>query len=664
MVDRFLMWLGAGVVAAGMSAATLVGAGVSIADDGSSPGSGGSDTSESSNPADGTKDSASTPSSTVAGTRASGPTTDRATGGAPRTRVGVQRADEAADDGKKSERTDAPDRRHDRKKPAPGRKDADAAATQANDAESADSPAKEGPAVEGPAEEGAVDDVAAEQSGTEVVEEAEEADEVEATEEEEVVAKPRTDRDDTAEQAPAAVSRNTARIATDDTAARTVAAKADKPETTAAVDAHIDDNAASPEERTTIVLDEPVKDLVEQEFAVQPIAFATAPPAVTTVSAPQIPNIIRVIGTIVFDLYGLATRIFGGSPILPANSTVTVRSSTLRIDCACAEGEGQEVPADWYIPKTAEGAPPPDRMIYLQHGFLATGPWYSHTAATLAERTNSIVVAPTITSNFFAVDGCWLGGASMHEAMAKLFDDGNDALADSAAAAGYADELPDRVVLMGHSLGGGAVAGIAGYMADDERSERLAGVVLLDGVALGDPATMTASLTKVPLEIPIYQLAAPVYMWNNFGAGLDAIVAARPDTFVGVTLVNGSHVDAMRGGNPLIQFGQELVAGFSRPENSAAAQMLMVGWVNDMFDPDNEDKEGLYLEPGEGYSFDTPAGRATVVALPNTLTKPFLLNFLRPFMSLADGFFSLDPVCVRESVGSAGAGHCSDAIAA
>ncbi len=107
---------------------------------------------------------------------------------------------------------------------------------------------------------------------------------------------------------------------------------------------------------------------------------------------------------------------------------MTVYSSRLRIDCGCAPGEGEEVPVDWYIPEN----PDPERIIYLQHGFLAAGPWYSYTAATLAEQTNSIVVAPSITSNFLAYDQCWLGGAPMHQAMAGLFDPNNTALADSA----------------------------------------------------------------------------------------------------------------------------------------------------------------------------------------------------------------------------------------
>lgn len=656
MVDRFLMWLSAGVVTAGMSAAMVAGAGVAIADDGSSSNAGGTSSSESSNSADSPKDSTDSPAAAAAGTQTPGSNATRTTGGPPRTRVGARRADDATDAAKKSDATDATDRKSDRKRPGETRRNAATTTAQANDSTPADNPANDGPSNEGPANDGAKTDVdTGQETETDTAITEEQAPEQTI---EEIVADSRSDRDHSADQTTTALSRNVTRIVADEhTVVRT---EADKGATTTVPDTTVGTGVQSTEERTAVVLERPEENLVEKEFAVQQVAYAT-PLTATTATAPQIPTLIRVIGTIVFDLYGLATRILGGPPILPANSTVTVRSSTLRIDCACAEGEGKEVPADWYIPKTAEDAPP-DRLIYLQHGFLASGPWYSHTAAALAERTNSIVVAPTITSNFFALDGCWLGGAPMHEAMAGLFSEGNKALADSAHAAGYDGPIPDRVVLMGHSLGGGAVSGMAGHMAGDARVDRLAGVVLLDGVALGDPAQMTASLKKVPLDIPIYQLAAPVYMWNNFGAGLDALAAARPTGFIGVTLVNGSHVDSMRGGNPLIQFAQELVAGFTRPENAAAAQMLMVGWVNDMFDPTSS--EGLYLERGERYSFDTPAGKATVVALPNTLTKPYLLNFLRPFMSLANGLFSLDPVCVRQSVGSSGVGHCSDTIAA
>jgi hypothetical protein len=108
-------------------------------------------------------------------------------------------------------------------------------------------------------------------------------------------------------------------------------------------------------------------------------------------------------------------------------------------------------------------------------------------------------------------------------------------------------------------------------------------------------------------------------------------------------LVGGSHVDSMRGGNPLIQFSQQLVAGFSKPQNVAAAQILMVGWVNDMFAGNQDD--GIYLDSGEEFVLDTPAGRATLVDLPNSLTKPFLLNPLQALVPVVNGFFTFEPTC-------------------
>jgi pimeloyl-ACP methyl ester carboxylesterase len=370
-------------------------------------------------------------------------------------------------------------------------------------------------------------------------------------------------------------------------------------------------------------------------------------------AAPQAPGLLHVIGTLVFNLYSLASQIFGGPPILPPGSTVTVRSSSLRIDC----GDGYVVPADWYIPAGAE-EDPPERLIYLNHGFLASGPWYSHTAAALAEQTNSIVVAPSITSNFLSCDACWLGAAPMHKAVANLFEDENTALAESALAAGYSGPIPDRVVLIGHSLGGGLVAGTARYMVDNQTVGRLAGVVMLDGVGLDD--TMAESLDLVPEDIPIYQLAAPTYFWNQYGGGSAALHEARPDQFIGVTLVDGSHVDAMQGGNPIIQFSQQLVSGFSTPQNVAAAQILMVGWVNEMFDPTQDD--GIDADPGEEITIDTPAGQATAVALPNSLTKPFLWDLLQPLVPLANAFFVFEPTCVAESVGAKSS--CETTVAA
>jgi pimeloyl-ACP methyl ester carboxylesterase len=568
MADRFLVWLGAGMVTAGVAAAMVAGAGVAIAD--SPPGSDATraTSSESAKPtenkADSDTDGVGTPKPKPSDKK---PTTDAATDPA-----GADETD-AAKQGDEDQTAD---------KPEPPAQQPDEEPTAAKDAEATESDTAE-----------KIADKPAKPATTKPQPSAKPTAKQETPEPkpEESVASVET----TVEPVTAivATTRNT-----EDVATRKTAAAAE----TAAV-----------------------------AFAAPASAEVTS-----TAAASPLSGLLSAIGTIVFNLYGFATRLVGGPPSLPPNSTVTVHSSTLRIDC----GNGYEVPADWYIPAGADENPP-ERLIYLQHGFLAAGPWYSYTAAALAEQTNSIVVAPSITSNFLSCDACWLGASPMHEAMGKLFDADNTALAESALAAGYTGPIPDRVVLIGHSLGGGAVSGIAGYMADNGTADRLAGVVLLDGVGLD--GTMADSLDNVPDDIPIYQLAAPKYFWNQFGVGTDALLQARPDQFIGVTLVGGSHVDSMRGGNPLIQFSQQLVAGFSRPQNVAAAQILMVGWVNDMFAGNQDD--GIYLDSGEEFVLDTPAGQATLVDLPNSLTKPFLLNPLQALVPLGNGFFTFEPTC-------------------
>jgi acetyl esterase/lipase len=568
MVDRFLVWLGAGMVSAGVAAAMVAGAGFAAADTPTGSDARGTTSAESTKPtenkADSDKDATSKPSGKTPKDDAAGP-------------------------------TDADD-------------------TDAAEQDEAETPAQQ------PDEQPAVKD-----------------------------AKPTSDTAEKLADQPAKPA------ALEHTPVAKPAAKQEVQEPTTQESTESTEPTVEPAVAAVVPLSGIAKTPATlKTSAPQIAAVAFAAPAnaeiTSTAAASPLSGLLSAIGTIVFNLYGLATRLVGGPPILPPNSTVTVHSSTLRIDC----GDGYTVPADWYIPDTAE---PPTRLIYLQHGFLASGPWYSYTAAALAEQTNSIVVAPSITSNFLSCDACWLGAPPMQQAVANLFTDDNTALADSALAAGYTGPIPDRVVLVGHSLGGGLVAGTAGYMVDNDTDDRLAGVVMLDGVGLD--GTMTASLEKVPDGIPIYQLAAPRYFWNQFGVGTDALLEARPDQFIGVTLVGGSHVDSMRGGNPLIQFSQQLVSGFSTPANVAAAQILMVGWVNDMF-AGNQD-EGIYLDPSEEFVFDTPAGEATVVALPNSLTKPFLLNPLQALVPLGNGFFTFEPTCVAESMAAA---SCTDSMAA
>ena len=85
---------------------------------------------------------------------------------------------------------------------------------------------------------------------------------------------------------------------------------------------------------------------------------------------------------------------------------------------------------------------------------------YNYTAARLAENTNSIVVVPTFTSNFFVGDGLWINGPALQPVVADLFTGSRQALTASALAAGYAEryglnaadaELPRAFALSGHS---------------------------------------------------------------------------------------------------------------------------------------------------------------------------------------------------------------------
>jgi hypothetical protein len=583
MVDRFLLWLGAGVITAGMSAAMITGAGVAAAEVEGPSDPGGASTSDSTNSPGAKEDS-----------------DDDKTSSRP-----------ANDDAEDEPATD------DTEEPA----DVD----EPDVADAAEDDASNPPDAAAPEEEVADDEKVRDDSDTQqqVTEQlAKQAAVVNAPDEKAVVEKHVETEIAVVEQAAA------------EPVATVVEQTAEEP-------------VAGVVEQTAVVV-ESIASAIADPPETAAVAFA-APPYIaigSTATAPQGPTVLNVIGTLIFNLYSFATRVLGGPPVVPPGSTVTVRQSTLEIDC----GDGYVVPADWYIPATAE---PPTRMIYLQHGFLAAGPWYSYTAATLAEQTNSIVVAPSLTSNFFACDACWLGAPPMHQAVADLFENENTALADSLAATGYTGSLPQQVVLVGHSLGGGLVAGTAGYMVDNDTVGKLRGVVMLDGVGLDD--TMTASLRKVPLGIPIYQLAAPSYFWNQNGVGSAALQEARPDRFIGVVLEGGSHVDAMQGGNFIIQFSQQLVAGFSRPQNVEAAKILMVGWINDMFACTmfacTEDN-GIYADPGEEILIDTPAGQATAQALPSSLTKASLWNLLQPFVSAGMGFFTFEPTCARAPEGT------------
>jgi hypothetical protein len=355
------------------------------------------------------------------------------------------------------------------------------------------------------------------------------------------------------------------------------------------------------------------------------------------------PRPVTVLSTLLFGIYSTLTRVLEGPPAVPASlrGAVQVSSSTLVV------AEGVEVPADWYIPIPGDDRPAPERLIHLQHGFLANGPMYSHTAAYLAERTNSIVVVTSLTSNPFAAGGMWLGGDAMHRAVAQLYlDDDRRALGASLTTAalrlGRGDVvLPQRFALIGHSLGGGFAPDVAGYYAEGLLLKResdpgvandLVGVVSYDGVPF--PSVLPAAMARLAaLEaggdprdyIPVYELAAPLNLFNIFSDIQADLTSARPGRFNGVVLARGVHMDAMVGHNPVIQTFAYLIAGVPRPQNPLAVRELTVGWLEDMFngavDPATgrcvssgaHTCAGQYGDPGDA-SFVVPTDRGDATA--------------------------------------------------
>ncbi|MBX8691164.1 alpha/beta fold hydrolase [Mycobacterium sp. 20091114027_K0903767] len=359
-----------------------------------------------------------------------------------------------------------------------------------------------------------------------------------------------------------------------------------------------------------------ITDRVSKTVADQPVTRPVAQLAAATVSAPvtapRPAPLVNIVGSLVFNVVGAALQVFSGPPVLPPGSNVTVRTSTLDMP-----GTNQTVRADWYFPEDPDSA---TGVIYLQHGFMATGPMYSYTAAYLAEETNSIVVVPTLSSNLFDVNGEWIGGEPMQQSVADLFADDRPELTESAgAAAGHPVTLPSKFVLVGHSLGGMLVTGAAGRTVDNGAVDDLAGVVLLDAVDThNDMPDALDQLTGANYR-PVLLISSEPYVWNRNGTVGQELQAARPGEFNGVMLVGGRHIDGLQGGNPVLQFAEYLVAGFSQPQNVDAVKQISAGWINDMY---NGTDAGVHGAPQESVEIPTPSGTATAVVLPFTSTEP------------------------------------------
>lgn len=303
--------------------------------------------------------------------------------------------------------------------------------------------------------------------------------------------------------------------------------------------------------------------------------------------------------------------------------------------------------ADWYFPTQADGSVAATGVIWLQHSFLGDKSWYSALAKSLSQQTNSVVVAPNVPSFPFGCSGCSLNDSDMQQAVATMFDGSQEALNTSAIAAGYQGTLPEQFILAGHSAGGGFAAAVGGFYATNPNQRRLRGVVMFDGVS----RDLDSALDGLG-DIPVYQIAAPPQAWNAFGATTDALVAARPGQFVGVTLVNGSHADALIGGNLIVDFFAQLFTRFSPPGNTAAVYTLANGWISDLYQGlGPTDGTGIYGAPDQYLVLGDAAGvvlaPAPIVDLNRYLGTWYEVGSVKQFFSLGlvntKAVYSLNP---------------------
>ncbi|WP_395308231.1 hypothetical protein V4U86_23225 [Mycobacterium sp. AMU20-3851] len=393
---------------------------------------------------------------------------------------------------------------------------------------------------------------------------------------------------------------------------------------------------------------------IDTVAAPEPLPAAAAQPAATAAR----PNLINIVGTLFFKVFDNIVRLFEGPPAVPPGRAVRVARTPLELDC----GNGRTVEADWYFPTETT----PDKVIYFQHGGFARAGLYNVTAADLAVRNNAIVVAPSITSNFFECAGCQLGGDQMHAAVAKLFLDDRSALTASALAAGWAGELPRRFVIAGHSEGGQLAAGAAGFYArdaDPDRVHDLAGVLLLDTSPVG--GAVERGVRSIPLDIPVHHISAAPGILNSYG-DMDKVLGEIRPGFVGLRLIGGVHADAWQSSNGLGEFVVGLAFGFSQRQNVEAVQVLAQAWISDWFgDIVTSD---YYGERGEVIDFDTSKGTVRAYVIPGPAPRLTIIDrilkamiestvFLRNF----SGNCAVDPVSALNDAGPLLAGRNSTA---
>ncbi len=167
---------------------------------------------------------------------------------------------------------------------------------------------------------------------------------------------------------------------------------------------------------------------------------------------------------------------------------------------------------------------------------------------------------------------------------------------------------------------------------------------------MGRLKTLEASNSGDPADyVPVYEIGAPLNFLNSNSAVNEELSDARPGKFNGVVVDGGVHMDGMLGGNPLIQVAAYLVAGIPQPQNPPAVQLLMAGWINDMFDGSidpttgrclGDDCTGQYGNPGETIIIPTDKGDASVVVIESgvlPIDRRLGTNHLKPLDASSTG---------------------------
>jgi len=313
-----------------------------------------------------------------------------------------------------------------------------------------------------------------------------------------------------------------------------------------------------------------------------------------------------------------------GTPSGPNNGVTGVRQGFSYLELNVGP-HGYDAPARWYFPTQANGTVEARGVIYLQHGFLGTGGWYGQLASALAYGTDSIVVVPTVSS-LPLPGGASLGGTQMFSAVGSLFLGNETALNLSASQAGFHGTLPQTFFLSGHSAGGGLATLAAGDYINDLGANtatlnHLDGVVMFDGVANSQTAFTTAVKELQSVNIPDYVVAAPPQSWNAGGVTTNTLVSLNPGKFVGVELLNGSHVDSLLGNKPVIDLIAQLFTKYSPGGDTQAVYTLSTGWINDIY-TGHGPTDPLYGLYGTPTGYVAPGGQqiilgpATGVVLP------------------------------------------------